>query len=60
MGNGNSANYGTGNPGMEFGALRLLTGFRWSINVENEVLVFRDNLTPGDHRFAFYQSNVDM
>eukprot|EP01035_Chromulina_nebulosa_P030654 gene30654-40752_t len=59
-GNGISANYGTGNSGEEVGALRLLTGFRWSINVENGVLVFRDNLTPGDHRFAFYQTYVDM
>eukprot|EP01036_Dinobryon_divergens_P022715 gene22715-30998_t len=59
-GNGNAANFGGSNAGGEIGAQVLMAGFRWSINVENGVLVFRDKLTPGDHRFAFYQSYVDM
>jgi hypothetical protein len=60
-GNGVFKGFGlASNSGGEVGTLRLYTGFRWSINVENGVLVFRDNLTPGDHRFAFYQSDVNM
>ena len=70
-GNGNSWNYGSCNSwglffygscnsGQEVGTKVLLSGFRWSINVENGLLVFRDMLTPGDHRFLFYQSYVDM
>jgi hypothetical protein len=59
-GNGNSWNYGSGNSGLEVGTKVLVKGFRWSIQVENGVLMFRDMLTPGDHRFAFYQSDVNM
>ena len=62
-GNGNTWNFGSVNDiyGQEVGTQVLLSGFRWRIQVENGVLVFRDMLTtPGDHRFAFYQSYVDM
>ena len=59
-GSGNAANFGGSNAGGEVGNQVLMAGFRWSINVEDGVLVFRDKLTPGDNRFAFYQSYVDM
>ncbi len=61
-GNGNSRNYGSVNDiyGQEVGTKVLLKGIRWSIQVENGVLVFRDMRTPGDHRFAFWQSKVNM
>ena len=36
-------------------------GRRWLIVVENGVLVFRDTLTTGDHRYAFFAGNlIDM
>jgi hypothetical protein len=58
-GNGNGANYGvTASTGV--GIQVLYTGYRWSIRIENGVLVFRDILTPGDHRYAFFQSYIDM
>ena len=38
-----------------------LKGHRWLIVVENGVLIFRDTLTPGDHRYAFFAGNyMDM
>jgi hypothetical protein len=38
-----------------------LKGHRWLIVVENGVLIFRDTLTPGDHRYAFFAGNyIDM
>jgi len=38
----------------------LYSGYRWSINCENNVLVFRDNLSGGDNRYAFFQKYIDM
>jgi hypothetical protein len=32
----------------------LLSGKRWRIAVESGILVFRDTLSPGDHRYAFW------
>jgi hypothetical protein len=62
-GNG-KPNYGSGIVKREYGTQVLLSGYRWSIQVEEGVLVFRDMLTPrptpGGHRFAFYQSKVNM
>ena len=38
-----------------------LKGRRWLIVVENGVLIFRDTLTAGDHRYAFFAGNyIDM
>jgi len=52
---GNSKNYGSPhNPGRH-GSHVYYRGRRWVIQEEsNGVLVFRDTLTPGDHRVAFY------
>jgi hypothetical protein len=39
----------------------LLSGKRWKIAVEGGILVFRDTLSPGDHRYAFWPGqHTDM
>ena len=38
----------------------LYQGHRWSINDENGILVFRDNISAGDHRYAFAPAKRDM
>ena len=38
----------------------LYQGHRWSINDENGILVFRDNISPGDHRYAFEPAKKNM
>lgn len=58
-GSGSGYNFGSGPEVGEFGEHTLYAGYRWSINVENGVLVFRDKLSPGDNRYAFYQNYVD-
>lgn len=58
-GSGN-INFGSGTEIFEFGGRTLYTGFRWTINVENGVLVFRDNLSSGDNRYAFFQNYLDI
>ena len=57
---GNYGNFGVNSDVGEFGVQVLFTGFRWSISIDNGMLVFRDNLTSGDNRFLFYQSYLDM
>ena len=61
-GSGKNINFGNNNQNVgEFGNKTVLySGRRWSINVEFGILVFRDNISPGDHRYAFYQDKLDM
>jgi subtilisin family serine protease len=59
-GNGDLYNYGSGIIGPEVGIQVLLKGSRWRIQVESGVLMFRDTITKGEHRFAFWQSDVNM
>lgn len=57
----NAANFGTATDDVgEFGFQVLFTGYRWSISIDNGVLVFRDNLSSGESRFMFHQSCIDM
>jgi len=52
---GNSTNYGSTSGGIgRMGDHEYYRGRRWVIREESGILVFRDTLTPGDHRVAFY------
>jgi len=55
-------NFGTPETKMvSTGGTTAFKGQRWLIVVENGVLIFRDTLTPGDHRYAFFAGNyIDM
>jgi len=55
---GNHVNYGNPhNPGRD-GNYKYFVGKRWQIREESGgVLVFRDTLTEGDHRVAFYPNS---
>eukprot|EP01124_Arcella_intermedia_P004264 TRINITY_DN123_c0_g1_i10.p1 TRINITY_DN123_c0_g1~~TRINITY_DN123_c0_g1_i10.p1 ORF type:complete len:145 (-),score=27.04 TRINITY_DN123_c0_g1_i10:69-503(-) len=52
-GNGNSHNFGHPHAG-HGGNHVYAEGIRWVIKEENGIVVFRDKLTPGDHRYAFF------
>ena len=56
---GNTHNYGSGAPSSTYSAV-IYRGQRWIIAVEGGILVFRDTLTGGDHRYAFFPSYVDL
>jgi hypothetical protein len=58
-GNGNEHNFGSGTPATKHNEV-LFRGQRWIIAVENGILVFRDTLSGGDHRYAFFPSYVDL